>query len=118
MQLNTVLHTIELYGRHYDQHIYAERIQPYLETNRYRPRVVGIKKADIALRRPLLGLALQTESVRSNFNLLWMFLSGNTDVVLQSNEDGEQVVEEAESAPVEVAESALVEVAVTRKRKC
>jgi hypothetical protein len=125
MQLNTVLSTIELSEGYYDQHIYDKMIHPYLEANRYRPRVVGIKKADIALRRPLLGLALRSKSVRNSSNLLWMFLSGNPDVVLQSNEDGEQVVEEAarmpveEAArmPVEVADSAPVELAVTRNRK-
>jgi hypothetical protein len=39
--------------------------------------------------------------------------------VLQSNADGEQVVEEAASVPVhvEAAESAPVEVAVSQKRK-
>jgi hypothetical protein len=38
-----------------------------------------------------------------------MFLSGNADVVLQSNEDREQVEEIAASAPVEVAASAQEE---------
>jgi hypothetical protein len=37
-------------------------------------------------------------------NLLWMFLSGNQDMVLQSDEeDSAQVVEVAASAPVEIA---------------
>jgi hypothetical protein len=45
-----------------------------------------------------------------------MFLSGNPDVVLQSNEEGEQIVEAAASVPVEVAASMPVE-ATTRKRK-
>jgi hypothetical protein len=130
VQQNTVLHTIDLFDEHfphqsYDQQIYADMIQPYLETNRYRPHVDAITKADISLRRALLGLALQTESVRNKSNLLWMFLSGNPDVVLQSNEEGEQIVEAAASVPVEVAasmrmegaESAPVEGAATRKRR-
>jgi hypothetical protein len=97
--------TIDLEGYEKDAKIYAE-ILPYLETNLYRPRVLNIKKADIALRRALLGWALQTKSVRNKSNLLWMSLSsGNHDVVLQSDqEDSEQVV-------VEVAASVLVEVA-------
>jgi hypothetical protein len=102
---NRVLLTIDLRGHERDDQIYEESILPYLETNLYRPRVLlSIKKADSALRRPLLGLALQTESVRNKSNLLWMFLSGNQDVVLQSDEeDSGQVVEVAVSAPVEIA---------------
>jgi hypothetical protein len=125
VQQNTVVYTIELSEEQYDQQIYADMIHPYLETNRYRSRVHAIKKADTSLRRPLLGLALQAESVRNNSNLLWMFLSGNTDVVLQShedavlqsNEDGEQVVEAAASVPAEEAENGPSEVAASRKRK-
>jgi hypothetical protein len=82
MKENTVLHTIHLYANERDNQIYAESILPHLESNLYRPRVYAIKRADIALRRPLLGRALQTESVRNKSNLLWMFLSANPDVVV------------------------------------
>jgi hypothetical protein len=81
MKENTVLHTIHFNRGERNHQIYAESILPYLESNLYRPRVLGIKKADIALRRPLLGRALQMESVRNDSNLLWMFLSGNPDAV-------------------------------------
>jgi hypothetical protein len=112
---NTILNTIELSDGHYDTQVYAEMIQPFLETNKYRPRVHAIKKADIPLRRPLLGLALQTDSVRNDANILWMFLSGNPDVVVQSSEDGEQAevivpLEAAAIEPVQVQEA-------SRKRK-
>jgi hypothetical protein len=63
----------------------------------------------IHIRRAFLGRALRTKSVRNKSNLQWMFLSGNADVVLQSNEDREQVEEIAASAPVEVAASAQEE---------
>jgi hypothetical protein len=46
----------------------------------------------------LLGRALQTESVRNDSNLLWIFLSGNPDVVVQSCGDGEQAVVTAVNA--------------------
>jgi hypothetical protein len=82
MKENTVLHTIKLSQDGSDEEIYTQMILPYLETNRYRTRAHAIKKADIPLRRPLLGLALQTESVRNDSNLRWMFLSGNPDVVI------------------------------------
>jgi len=119
MKMNTVLHTMELYPYSGDQKIYMEEVLPYLETNRFRPRALAISKADIQIRRRLLGLALQTESVRNNSNLLWMFLSGNVDVVLQSDEDSGQFVEvSTASAPVlQVAESSQVAVEATCKRK-
>jgi hypothetical protein len=90
MKRNTSLHTIRLCADERDQQIYAEMILPYLETNRYRPRVLAITKAAIPLRRPLLGLALQTRSVRNTSNFVWMFLSANLDIVVLSNEDVEQ----------------------------
>jgi hypothetical protein len=96
-------------------------ILPYLETNRYRPRVLAIKKADIQIRRPLLGRALQTKSVRNDFNIMWMFLSGNADVVLQSNNEGDDeqddVLTAASDTTVEVAAIAPVEVEASRKRQ-
>jgi hypothetical protein len=63
VQHNTVLYTIMLSGDEQDDQIYDEEISPYLETNRYRPRLLAIKKADIQIRRALLGVALQTKSV-------------------------------------------------------
>jgi hypothetical protein len=89
IQRNTVLHTIHLFKYERDEQIYTESILPLLGMNLYRPRVLAIKKVDISLRRSLLGLALQTESVRNDSNLLWMFLSENEDVMAQSNEDSE-----------------------------
>jgi hypothetical protein len=81
MKMNTVLCIMELSESHYDQQIYTEEVRPLLETHLYRTRVLAISKADISLRRPLLGLALQNVSVRNESNLLWMFLSGNADVI-------------------------------------
>lgn len=86
MKENTVLHDVDLTQDECNQRIYAESILPRLETNLYRPRVRAIKKAAISLRRPLLGRALQSESVRTKANLLWMLLSGNPDIVVSSNE--------------------------------
>jgi hypothetical protein len=98
VQHNTVLHTIRLSEYQRDEQIYARVVLSYLTTNRHRPRVHAITKADIPLRRPLLGRALQTESVRNDSNLLWIFLSGNPDVVVQSCGDGEQAVVTAVNA--------------------
>jgi hypothetical protein len=118
MKVNTVLHTIELSDVERDEKIYTQEVLPHLQINLYRTRVLAISKADISLRRPLLGRALQNKFVRNDSNRLWMFLSGNADAVLQSDEDSDQVVEvPAASAPVEVAESAQSLVEATRKRK-
>jgi hypothetical protein len=121
VQENRVLHTISLYEDERDEHIYVESILPILETNLYRPRVLGIKKVDIALRRAFLGLALQTKSVRSKSNLIWMFLSGNQDVVLRSDEESAAVLQsDEESAAVlqlDEESSEQEEEVATRKRK-
>jgi hypothetical protein len=120
VQENRLLHTIELSDGERDGKVYTEEVLPRLEFNLYGPRVLAISKADIQTRRPLLGLALQTESVLKKSNLLWMLLSENADVVLQLDEDSEQVVEvSTASAPAEVAESAqlVVEATCNRKRK-
>jgi hypothetical protein len=108
---NQVLHSIHLDQDERDDQIYAESILPHLETNLYRPRVLGIKKVDIALRRALLGLALQKKSVRSKSNLIWMFLSGNQDVMLQSDEESAAVLQSDEESSEQEEEAA------TRKRK-
>jgi hypothetical protein len=79
MQTNTILCYITLSTGEYDEHIYAESIQPRLDANLYRPRVLAVKKE--AERRPfrqkILGRALAR--VSSEPNLVWMFLSENVD---------------------------------------
>jgi hypothetical protein len=82
VQRNTILHTITLTECEIDQQIYTDELLPRLETNRYRPRALAIKKADIQILRLLLGVALQTESIHNDSALLWMFLSGNADFVI------------------------------------
>jgi hypothetical protein len=74
------------YGKAKGTNKSTEEILPYLETNWHRPRVHAIKKADISLRRALLGRALQTKYVRNDSNRLWMFVSGNVDVLVRSIE--------------------------------
>jgi hypothetical protein len=85
VQHNTFMLTIGLSAHERDAQIYTDEILPCLETNRYRSWVHAIRKADIPIRRPLLGLALQTESVQNDSSLRWMFLSGNPDVVVRPN---------------------------------
>jgi hypothetical protein len=84
LQTNTMLHTIRLFSGEYDERIYTESIEPRLETNLYRPRVLAIKKEadDRPFRQKVLGRALNC--VKSNPNLVWMFLSGNVDAFVRS----------------------------------
>jgi hypothetical protein len=92
VKTSTVLHTIRLDNDERDNQIYVDTILPHLETNLYRLRVHAIKKAESQIRRPLLGRALQTKSVRQKPNLLWMFLSGNPDIsfMISIDEESEQ----------------------------
>jgi hypothetical protein len=84
MQTNTILHTISLSAEERDDDIYTESIQPRLEANLYRPRVLAVKKEadDRPFRQKVLGRALS--GVRSNPSLVWMFLSGNVDAFVRS----------------------------------
>jgi hypothetical protein len=116
VQHNTVLHTINLIEYERDEKIYTELILPYLETNLYRPRVLAVKKTiERPFREKVLGRAL--DSVKSNANLVWLFLSENVDAFVRSDVE----VEKEDSncgVPVVVAAVAAVAVAVAgTKRK-
>jgi hypothetical protein len=115
VQRNTVLHTIHLWERERDQKIYAEEILPYLETNLYRPRVLAVKKTiERPFREKVLGRALHC--VKSNPNLVWMFLSENVDAFVRSEEQEEEEVGNSE-VPVAAAAPLVLAVAGSSKRK-
>jgi hypothetical protein len=115
VQRNTVLHTIHLWERERDQKIYAEEILPYLETNLYRPRVLAVKKTiERPFREKVLGRALHC--VKSNPNLVWMFLSENVDAFGRSEEQEEEEVGNSE-VPVAAAAPLVLAVAGSSKRK-
>jgi hypothetical protein len=102
MQTNTILQTIDIFPRERDQRIYSETILPRLETNRFRPRVLAVKKiVDGPFREKILSRALHC--VRSNPNLLWMFLSQNVDAFACSEEEEENSNEETVAVEESVA---------------
>jgi hypothetical protein len=78
--VNSVLHTIELRRRAFDEEILDSTVYPLLLANRYRPRIRDIAKKEGPWRRKLLGRAFG--SVSRNPALIWMFLSGNANVKL------------------------------------
>jgi hypothetical protein len=88
LKVNTLLHTIKLSPFKTDHQIFNESVTPRLEMNRYRPRVLAVKQAgpDNRFRRALLGQALQSPLVRNKSNVIWMLLSENADVVVESIE--------------------------------
>jgi hypothetical protein len=110
LQTNTILHTISLFSGEYDERIYTESIEPRLETNMYRPRVLAVKKEadDRPFRQKVLGRALNC--VKSNPNLVWMFLSGNVDAFVRSEEQGG-------ASASEVAMTVVVPAAVAGKKR-
>jgi hypothetical protein len=83
ISVNTSIHTIWL-DDHYSQHkLYQESIIPYLETNRFRLRLLAIQKTrSIPYRAKVLGRALL--AARTDANRFWMLLSGNAEVALPS----------------------------------
>jgi hypothetical protein len=68
----------------YTEHeLYEETVIPYLETNRFRPRLLAIQKSrPIAYRAKVLGRALL--AVQTDPNRFWMLLSGNVEVAFPS----------------------------------
>jgi hypothetical protein len=112
-QNNTVLHTIRLFDRERDEHIYTQEICPNLETNLHRPRVLAVKKTTERLfREKVLGRALNC--VSSDPILVWMFLSENADAFVRSEEETECTNSEV---TVAVAAAAVVAVAVVAGSK-
>jgi hypothetical protein len=110
MQRHTLLQTITLSKGQYDQQIYQETIQPYLETNLHRPRVLAVKKTkDRPFREKVLGRAVY--SVRSNPNLVWMLLSENVDAFVRSEEESNSEV------PVAVAAAVVAVVAAAGSKR-
>jgi hypothetical protein len=85
MKFNKSIHTIYFLNLHYSQHeLFRTSVDPYLDTNRFRPRVRAIQKSrPTAYRAKMLGLALL--SARNDSNSFWMLLSGNADVAFPSN---------------------------------
>jgi hypothetical protein len=113
MQQNTVLQTIHLSEDERDEQIYTEEIHPYLETNRYRPRVLAVKKTkDRPFREKVLGRGLY--SVRRNPNLVWMLLSENVDAFVRSEEEEEESKSEV---PVAVEAAVVVAVAGSKRKR-
>jgi hypothetical protein len=83
MKVNISIHTLRLEYSYGEHAIFRESVIPYLETNRFRPRVRAIQKTrSIAYRAKVLGRALLSVSAHTNPNLFWMLLSGNVEVAL------------------------------------
>jgi hypothetical protein len=83
LKVNTSIHTICVDFQYREHEIYRESVIPYLETNRFRPRLLAIQKTrPIAYRAKVLGRALL--AARSDANRSWMLLSGNAEVAFPS----------------------------------
>jgi hypothetical protein len=116
MEQNVVLHTIHLSEDERDDQIYTEEISPYLETNLYRPRVVAVKKTiERPFREKVLGRAL--DCVKSNPNLVWMFLSQNVDAFVRLEEEEEEEEDSGVAVSVAAAAAVVVPVVAGSKRK-
>jgi hypothetical protein len=111
MQTNTILHTIRLFPGEFDERIFAESIQPRLQANLHRPRVLAIKKEadDRSFRQKVLGRALSC--VSSNPDHIWMFLSENMDAFSSCEEQKEGV------ATIDMARMAAPSTVSGSKRK-
>jgi hypothetical protein len=76
------IHTI-ICSPHDRREPYQGSVVPYLETNKFRPRLLAIQKTrPFPYRVKVLGRALL--ATRTDPNLFWMFLSGNAEIIFQS----------------------------------
>jgi hypothetical protein len=83
MKRNMSIHTIHLDAQDSQHELYRESVIPYLDTNRFRPRLLAIQQTrPIPYRAKVLGRALL--SARTNTNSLWILLSGNAEVAFPS----------------------------------
>jgi hypothetical protein len=83
MKMNLLMQTIHLHERFSQHEIFRKSVIPYLDTNRFRPRVRAIQKTlPIVYRAKLLGQALL--AARTDANRFWMILSGNAEVAFPS----------------------------------
>jgi hypothetical protein len=86
VKMNVSIRTIHLDSRYSQHEIFRESVIPYLETNRFRPRVRAIQKTrPIPYRAKVLGRALF--AARNDANSFWMLLSGNAEVAAPDTAD-------------------------------
>jgi hypothetical protein len=83
LKVNISIHTIYVFGQYSEHELFRGSVIPYLETNRFRPRLLAIQKArPIAYRAKVLGRALV--AVRTDANSFWMLISGNAEVAFST----------------------------------
>jgi hypothetical protein len=83
VKTNTTIHTIYLNSLYSQHELFRGSVISYLETNRFRPRLLAIQKTrPIPYRAKVLGRALM--SARTDADSLWMLLSGNVEVAFLS----------------------------------
>jgi hypothetical protein len=83
LKVNVSIHTIHFDAYHSEHELFRGSVIPYLETKRFRPRLLAVQKTrPITYRIKVLGRALL--SARADANRFWMILSGNVEVALPS----------------------------------
>jgi hypothetical protein len=87
LRRNTVVHTIELPDYFNNEEVYQNSILPRLEMNRscFEVQRRAVKRADPSIRSQLLGRALHV--VRSNPELVFLFLSENVPAFVRTEEE-------------------------------
>jgi hypothetical protein len=79
LNVNTTMKNITLHQDQRDENLWQNEIEPRLEINKFRPRIVAVEKAQGTLRAPLFGRALH--AVNDNDTFLYMMITGNVDLL-------------------------------------
>ena len=82
LKVNTTITAISLNPDQYENSIWRNEIEPRLEINMFRLRIVAVKKAQGSLRAPLFGRSLH--AVNGNDTFIFMMVKGNVDCSLNS----------------------------------
>jgi hypothetical protein len=84
LKVNMLIQAIDLDAHYQNHELYQESVEPYLDTNRFRPRLLAIQQTrPIAYRAKVLERELL--AVRTDPNRFWMLLSGNAEVAFPSS---------------------------------
>ena len=78
LKVNTTICKINLDEDQHDNSIWRNEGEPRLEMNKFRPRIVAVKKAQGTLRAPLFGRSLH--AVNDNNTFIFMIVKGNVDL--------------------------------------
>ena len=79
LKVNTAITKIEIGSKDRDESVWGSEIEPRLEINKFRRRIVAVKKTKGTLRAPLFGRAVH--AINDNDTFIFLMVQGNVDLL-------------------------------------